>query len=46
MCLSSSGGRRELVGVGTSTEEGIARVERARGLVRLQEDLDGRIGGT
>ena len=33
----------ELVGVGTSTEEGIAR---ARGLVRLQEGLDGRIGGT
>ena len=36
----------ELVGVGTSTEEGIARIERARGLVRLQEGLDGRIGGT
>ena len=36
----------ELVGVGTSTEEGVARIERARGLVRLQEGLDGRIGGT
>mgnify|MGYP006862600152 CR=1 FL=1 len=36
----------ELVGVGTSTEEGITRIERARGLVRLQEGLDGRIGGT
>ena len=36
----------ELVGVGTSTEEGVAWIERARGLVRLQEGLDGRIGGT
>ena len=36
----------ELVGVGPSTEEGITRIERARGLVRLQEGLDGRIGGT
>ena len=36
----------ELVGVGTSTEEGIARIKRERGLVRLQEGLDGRIGGT
>ena len=36
----------ELVGVGTSTEEGVARIERARGLVRLQEGLDGGIGST
>ena len=36
----------ELVGVGTSTEEGVALIERARGLVRLQEGSDGRIGGT
>ena len=36
----------ELVGVGTSTEEGVARIERSRGLVRLQEGLDGRIGGS
>ena len=36
----------ELVGIGTSTEEGVARIERERGLVRLQEGLDGRIGGT
>ena len=36
----------ELVGAGTSTEEGVARIERARGLVRLQEGLDGGIGGT
>ena len=36
----------ELVGVGTSTEEGIARIERARGLVRLQKGLDGGISGT
>ena len=35
----------ELVGVGTSTEEGVARIERSRGLVRLQEGSDGRIGG-
>ena len=36
----------ELVGVGASTEEGVAWIERARGLMRLQEGLDGRIGGT
>ena len=36
----------ELVGVGTSTEEGVAWIERARGLVRLQEGLDGGIGNT
>ena len=36
----------ELVGVGTSTEEGVAWIERARGLVRLQKGLDGRIGST
>ena len=35
----------ELVGVGTSTEEGVARIERSRGLVRLQEAPDGGIGG-
>ena len=36
----------ELVGVGTSTEEGVAWIERARDLVRLQEGLDGRISDT
>ena len=36
----------ELVGVGTSTEEVVVWIERARGLVRLQEGSDGRIGGT
>ena len=36
----------ELVGVGTSTEEGVAWIEGARGLMRLQEGSDGRIGGT
>ena len=36
----------ELVGVCTSTEEGVAWIERARGLVRLQEGSDGGIGGT
>ena len=36
----------ELVGVGTSTEEGVAWIERARGVVRLQEGLNGGIGGT
>ena len=35
----------ELVGVGTSAEEGVARIERSRGLVRLQEGPDGGIGG-
>ena len=35
----------ELVGVGTSTEEGVARIERSRGLVRLQEGPYGRMGG-
>ena len=34
----------ELVGVGTSTEKGVAWIERARGLVRLQEGSDGGIG--
>ena len=36
----------ELVGVGTSAEERIAWIERERGLMRLQERLDGGIGGT
>ena len=36
----------ELVGIGTSTEEGVAWIEQARGLVRLQEGLNGGIGGT
>ena len=36
----------ELVGVGASTEESVAWIERARSLVRLQEGLDGGIGGT
>ena len=36
----------ELVGVGTSSEEGVARIERARGLVRLQEGPDVGIGGS
>ena len=35
----------ELVGFGTSAEEGVARIERSRGLVRLQEGPDGGIGG-
>ena len=35
----------ELVGVGTSTEEGVARIELSRSRVRLQEGPDGGIGG-
>ena len=36
----------ELVGIGTSTEEGVALIEWARGLVHLQEGPDGGISGT
>ena len=36
----------EVIGVGTSSEEGVAWIERARGLMRLQEGSDGRIGNT
>ena len=36
----------ELIGVGMSTREGVAWIERARGLVHLQEGSDGGIGNT
>ena len=36
----------ELIGVGMSNGEGVAWIERARGLVHLQEGSDGGIGNT